>query len=234
MQFRLILAIETSGSRCEIAIGTDNSTASTWSAQGVRAHAENLAPLIKEAMGDLQISPQEITDVAVSAGPGSYTGLRIGVASAKGFAMAANARLVGVNTLQAIACESAASRGKASAARLMVTRHARETEHYVQCFELDAGVPVAASEPQVLLWSEIQQLCAEEPWQLCTDVDPLTGTRIADSSAVVQPTAKAVLELGIRRAKKNDHDDLYTFEPSYLKDFVGRKKKGTALDKLSF
>ncbi len=101
--FMLLLAIETSGDVCGLALA-DGETVLYHAALAVpRSHGAHLAPMIAEALDRAGAAPGDVRAVAVSAGPGSYTGLRIGVSTAKGLCVASGAALVAVPTLTAVA-----------------------------------------------------------------------------------------------------------------------------------
>jgi len=98
-----LLALETATNTCGAALLVDGSVVAEAHVHRPRVHARYLTPLVESVVERGDISMQELTAVAVSMGPGSYTGLRIGVSTAKGFAMATGAPLVGVPTLEALA-----------------------------------------------------------------------------------------------------------------------------------
>lgn len=98
-----LLALETATNTCGAALLADGSVVAEAHVHRPRVHARYLTPLAESVVERSDISMQELTAVAVSMGPGSYTGLRIGVSTAKGLAMATGAPLVGVPTLEALA-----------------------------------------------------------------------------------------------------------------------------------
>ena len=98
-----ILILETSGSICSVALASSIGVMDEINADEPNAHSELLTGFVKEIMLKNQVSWDEIKAVAVSGGPGSYTGLRIGASLAKGFCYARNIPLISVNTLRSIA-----------------------------------------------------------------------------------------------------------------------------------
>lgn len=98
-----LLALETATNTCGAALLVDGSVVAEAHVHRPRVHARYLTPLAESVVERGGIAMQELTAVAVSMGPGSYTGLRIGVSTAKGVAMATGASLVGVPTLEALA-----------------------------------------------------------------------------------------------------------------------------------
>ena len=99
----LILAIDTALSACQAALVRDGRPLAGSSEPMERGHQERLAPLVEALFAKAGIAPQEVDRVAVTLGPGSFTGLRVGIAFAKGFALGLGKPLIGVGTLQALA-----------------------------------------------------------------------------------------------------------------------------------
>ncbi|PEN14226.1 tRNA (adenosine(37)-N6)-threonylcarbamoyltransferase complex dimerization subunit type 1 TsaB [Longibacter salinarum] len=118
----VLLAIETATHTCGAAVCVDGNVVAENHMHRPRAHAQHLTPIIEDVLTRASVDHSEIDVVAVSKGPGSYTGLRIGVSTAKGWAEATGADLIGVPTLEALAAT--------------VTPHASEGE--VVCAALDA------------------------------------------------------------------------------------------------
>src|ERR687889_406427 len=100
----LILSIETSTSVCSVALHTDGELLANLELHQEYAHASKLAVLIKEALKCASTGLEKVSAVAVSSGPGSYTGLRIGTSLAKGLCYALDIPLLSVPTLQIMAC----------------------------------------------------------------------------------------------------------------------------------
>src|SRR6266702_3656731 len=100
-----ILAIDTALEACSVAVfDTEGSSrARSRSLPMARGHAEALMPLIATVMSDARTEFDELDRIAVTVGPGSFTGLRVGVAAARGIALAAGKPVVGLTTLSAIA-----------------------------------------------------------------------------------------------------------------------------------
>ena len=99
----MILSIETSTNVCSVALSNAGVTLKSEVLRGAASHASNLTPMIMRVMESASLSYSELDAVAVSSGPGSYTGLRIGVSTAKGIAYAAGKKLISVPTLSILA-----------------------------------------------------------------------------------------------------------------------------------
>jgi tRNA threonylcarbamoyladenosine biosynthesis protein TsaB len=106
-----ILALETATTNCSVAVMDGDQLLAELTLQVPRAHSTRLMPLIAQAMGDSGIAKLDLDAIAVGIGPGSFTGLRIGLATAKGLAYALSKPCVGVSTLKAMAYGTGAQMG---------------------------------------------------------------------------------------------------------------------------
>ncbi len=104
---KLLLAIETSGSVCGVCFGDDSGVIAEYSLYGKNLHDKMLSELIRRITTDFDKKIEDIGAVAVSAGPGSFTGLRIGASVAKALCYAGNPKLIAVPTLSALALSAA-------------------------------------------------------------------------------------------------------------------------------
>ena len=102
-EMAIILNIETATNICSVALAKDLTTLSLRESSEEKSHATLLTVFIKEILTSQKLRPADLDAVSVSKGPGSYTGLRIGVATAKGLSYGSNIPLIAVNTLQAMA-----------------------------------------------------------------------------------------------------------------------------------
>jgi tRNA threonylcarbamoyladenosine biosynthesis protein TsaB len=128
-----ILAIDTALEACSAAIlDTERGDlASSRSLSMVRGHAEALVPLIAAVMSEAHVDFTELDRIAVTVGPGSFTGLRVGVAAARGIALATGKPAVGVTTLAALAAPFLAANGSKAVLAVINARHGRV---YMQLF----------------------------------------------------------------------------------------------------
>lgn len=135
----IILALDTCLGACSVALAADDGAVLAHASEAMaRGHQERLAPMVERVLAEAGVSSGMVTRVAVTVGPGSFTGLRVGIAFAKGFAQALGAETVGVGVLEALAAEAD---GLVCAAI-----DARRDQVYLQVFE--DGVPLMA--PDVL------------------------------------------------------------------------------------
>jgi len=222
----LILSIETSTSSCSAALHKDGKTIAGRELHEPHLAASRLAVLIDEIIGEVGIEPGEVQAVAVSAGPGSYTGLRIGVATAKGFCYAMDIPIIAVNSLVLLAEQA---RGNASSGELLCPMiDARRMEVYSMLLDtnLKEVDPVAAriidetsykdwlSKKRVHFFGTGSDKCREA----------LRHPNANFISGIV-PSALAMGRLAESRFNAKQFEDTATFEPLYLKDFLIRKPK---------
>lgn len=106
-----ILALDTSGSAATAAVSTDGYMIGELTIRNGRTHSQKVIPMIESLLAMLDIKPADLNLLAVANGPGSFTGLRIGVVTMKAFAYALNIPLVGVPTLMALACTLGGTNG---------------------------------------------------------------------------------------------------------------------------
>ncbi|MBS4007530.1 MAG: tRNA (adenosine(37)-N6)-threonylcarbamoyltransferase complex dimerization subunit type 1 TsaB [Clostridium sp.] len=100
-----ILGIDTATLVCSVALVSEKTTLAEYTLQTRKTHSERLLPLIAAMLSDAGLTPDELDGVAVAAGPGSFTGLRIGMVTAKTLGQALNLPVVGISTLEALAAQ---------------------------------------------------------------------------------------------------------------------------------
>ena len=131
-----VLALDTATAACSVALWSDGAVLAQRFSTMARGHAEALMPMVEAVMAEAGLAFADLDLVATTVGPGTFTGLRVGLAAARGLALAAGLPIVGVTTLEALAHGTAPEqrRGRALAAAL----DARRGEVYLQAF--DAGL----------------------------------------------------------------------------------------------
>ncbi len=130
-----ILAIETATKVCSVAAAEEGELLGEFSLFVAQVHAERLVIMINNLLDNLRLSYRDLDAVAVSIGPGSFTGLRIGLSVAKGIALGQNTKLIAVPTLEAIAglLRDQVDFGK----KIVPMLHARSDEFYYSSFSLE-------------------------------------------------------------------------------------------------
>jgi tRNA threonylcarbamoyladenosine biosynthesis protein TsaB len=130
------LAIDTALENCSVGLDVDGVVTVRERTIG-RGHAEALMPLMAELFASVGVSPRALTGIAVSVGPGSFTGLRVGIAAARGLALVAKVPVIGVSTLQAQAFSATTDR-PALDRPILALLPARSDELFGQLFSKDA------------------------------------------------------------------------------------------------
>ncbi len=213
----LTLGIETATDVCAAALLDGEAVVFEASIRVPRSHGRRLAPLVEQAFAHVGRAPGDLGLVAVSAGPGSYTGLRIGMSLAKGLALATGARLAAVPTLDALA-------STAPDRPVVVVLPSRRGEVYAAVVgDADTARPVAA-----LVLSDADGWLPAGPLAVggpaadaLVDAAPGRDWRRLD----LVPTAVAVARLGRQRVGSGPGDDPATVEPSYLKPVAASRPR---------
>lgn len=214
----IILNIETATKNCSVALANDGKTiAYKEIAEQNFSHAEKLHVFIEELLSENQLQFSDLSAIAVSQGPGSYTGLRIGVSSAKGFCYAMNIPLIAVDTLQLLAKQIQIEDGiiiPMIDARRMEVFTAFYDNNYQQIRTTQAEIIDENSYHEI---SEKIHLVGDGTEKF---KNTLTHEKFVFHSDVIFPSAKEMGELSFDKYKKSDFVDVAYFEPYYLKDFV--------------
>jgi len=213
-----ILNIETATTNCSVALAKDGKTIlSKEMAEEGYSHAERLHVFIEEIIKESGITFQDISAIAVSQGPGSYTGLRIGVSAAKGLCFALDIPLIALDTLQVLASQAKVSNGL-----IIPMIDARRMEVYSAIFNSNFEKQRAV-EAEIITENSFEDLqqtlyfvgdCAQK----CTPV--LTKKNFIFLGDIKYPSAKEMSFLSFEKYKKDDFVDVAYFEPYYLKDFM--------------
>jgi tRNA threonylcarbamoyladenosine biosynthesis protein TsaB len=233
-----ILGIETALGLSEVAFLDESSTSSPWRLTDGELYSENAIKLIRMLLASRLVSPESLDGIAVSIGPGSFTGLRVGLSVAKGLAASADLPLVGVSTLDGLA-GSVIYGGLVEVGRVfLAVIEAKRGDYYCASYKNDEGVILQMSDPYVVSVQEILSASSARGGLLVTgngkdrleaqlkDVNAsvVPGLQIIEKSSSVSP-AFAVAILGIEKVRRQEFADLVSLEPSYLKDFVIHRVK---------
>jgi tRNA threonylcarbamoyl adenosine modification protein YeaZ len=164
----IVLAIDTSGSFCSVAL--HDGRAIHWChSSGEGDHFEQLPSLVRAVCADAQASIRQLTGVLVGVGPGSFTGIRIGMSFAKGLAWATRIPCVGVCSFLGAAASYAAP--GSFTGRITVVSDARRSELFYGVYEAAVGVVSVVSEPIILGVTEVIERAQEGGSHLCTQRD---------------------------------------------------------------
>jgi tRNA threonylcarbamoyladenosine biosynthesis protein TsaB len=225
----LILNIETSTPVCSVAISQDSKIIGIRESSRDKSHAAHLAPFIHEILEKNPIEKSNLDAVAVSRGPGSYTGLRIGVSTAKGITYALNKPLIAVDTLQAMTygvvkkLYRAVSRSFDPDTWLCPMIDARRMEvysaffdiHFKQRREINAEIIDTRSFQDIL--SRRKVLFFGTGAEKCKTVLKHPNASFIDHFF---PTAEYMVPFSEEKFHRQEFENTAYFEPFYLKDFI--------------
>lgn len=213
-----ILSIETATKNCSVALSLNGQTVlcKEISEDGY-SHAEKLHVFIEEILREAQISVSYLKAIAVSQGPGSYTGLRIGVSAAKGLCYSLNIPLIAIDTLETLAKQLKIEKGI-----ILPMIDARRMECYTAFFDHNYN-KMRAVESEII--TELSYENIEGEIHLLGDGAPkcesvLTDAKFIFHNELIFPSAKEMGAIAYEKYKKSDTVDVAYFEPFYLKDFM--------------
>lgn len=221
----IILNLETATTNCSVSIAEDGKLLllKEYNSEGY-SHSEKLHVFIKEALKEASLSFLELSAIAVSKGPGSYTGLRIGVSAAKGLCFSLDLPLVSIPTLESMAHQV---RWNGEGVVIPVL-DARRMEVYSLVFDSNYN-EVRETKAEIideLSFNEFIQkgkvLLVGSGAEKCKEI--LKNPDFSFDSSVV-PSAKEMCNLSFEKFQKSDFENVAYFEPYYLKDFILQKKK---------
>ena len=216
-----ILNIETATKNCSVALAKDGVTiAIKEMAEQGYSHAEYLHVYIEAVLQEASLTFKDLAAVAVSQGPGSYTGLRIGVSAAKGLCFSLDIPLLAIDTLAVLALQASVNDGL-----IVPMIDARRMEVYSAIFNANQE-KIRKVEAEIIDENSFSN--TNETIYLVGDCQEkiktvLTKDHFVFLAHVVFPSAKEMSSLSYEMFKNNDFVDVAYFEPYYLKDFLVTK-----------
>lgn len=224
-----ILGIDTSTDICGIALTEDRTLITEFRSNIKRAHAEKLIYAIDRVLSDVKLKPHEIDGIAVSIGPGSFTGLRIGLAAVKGLVLATNLPVVAVPSLDALVL-SARFWGQ----QICPLVKAQADEAYTALYHFKKSQLIRSSDYQLITIDSLHKLVDQKTLIINVGMknlkDAVTG-ELENLVEIAPPeysmtSGYNVAMLGFDRFNRGLAEDINTLEPFYLKDFKAKKKRG--------
>ncbi|KPJ77077.1 MAG: hypothetical protein AMJ54_09345 [Deltaproteobacteria bacterium SG8_13] len=216
----MVLAVDTATSSCSVAIADGDRLLSEITLVSGETHSRHLAALIETLVQTAGLSLERVEGFAVSQGPGSFTGLRIGISTVKGLAIAGNRPMVGISTLAALAWQVGPTDHT-----ICSMIDARRKEVYAALYHWSPDGPVQVTAEQVAT-PEAVLAAIEQPCVFIGSGAAAYRRRIeaaAGRRALFVPAgfhsirAAAVAILGARRLSAGDPDDVERFVPTYLR-----------------
>jgi tRNA threonylcarbamoyladenosine biosynthesis protein TsaB len=222
-----ILAIETATKLCSVGIAKNGVLVALIELNNDNyTHAENIHPFIVKALEEVGIQASSLSAISVSKGPGSYTGLRIGVSAAKGLSYALKIPLIGIETLDVLALAiQAECKNLTSESVICPVIDARRMEVFTRWYDQKLNpineVHAAIIEGETILnWNNQNMVLGGDGAMKLAETLP-NAIIIED----VMPSAKYQLALAYKAFQNSNFESIAYFEPYYLKDFVAGKPK---------
>lgn len=222
----LILGIETSTKACSTALYNDSTLlASRFQHQDAYIHAEKLNPLIEELFQESGKSIKNLDAVALSQGPGSYTGLRIGTSSSKGICYALNIPLISINTLKLMAKTVITSESEVLKNDLFIPLvDARRMEVYTAVFDAELNRVESTQAKIIDNYSFSEYLKQSRVFFFGDGMEKIKPFFSNHKNAFfidnIHPNAAKMGEFINEKWSRKEFEDLAYFEPFYLKDFI--------------
>ena len=217
----MILNIETATTNCSVSIAQEGLVVAFKEIAELNySHAEQLHVFIEEVLLEAAISLSDIKAIAVSKGPGSYTGLRIGVSAAKGLCYALNIPLIAIPTLKSLSLQCQPKAGEV----VLPMLDARRMEVYISAYD-HKGEELHPTEAKILEENSLSEWIASyskvyfigSGAQKAFEVHHQSNISVLDTL----PSAKEMAGLSFQKYVAKDFEDVAYFEPYYLKDFMG-------------
>lgn len=222
----LILNIDTSTSVCSVALARDGQTIALKENNEGLNHSVLLGVYVDEILQENRLDAEALDAIAVSMGPGSYTGLRIGVSLAKGLCFGASKPLIAVNTLQALA--RSVSENIQEAALYCPMIDARRMEVYTALFDCD-NKPVTDTKAEIIDENSFASVLAGNPVYFfgngSAKVKNILTSPNAHFLTNVETSAAHMPALAEGKFTAGAFEDVAYFEPFYLKDFIATTPK---------
>lgn len=226
----MILAIETATDVCGVAVVQNQIVIALRERAEKYVHSEKLLPMIDEALRDASISPKHIDAVAVSIGPGSFTGLRIGLSTAKGLALSLGKPVIAVPTLDALAYTFFRAKGKASASVVCPMIDAKRDEAFFCFYRIDAAGVSRQSEYAIAPKSKIVEMAPASTIFVGDGAKGMGVSREFDASKRFNPSlvcsAESVGLVAESAGVKLSPEELSSLEPLYLREFIATQPGG--------
>ncbi|MBN1154959.1 tRNA (adenosine(37)-N6)-threonylcarbamoyltransferase complex dimerization subunit type 1 TsaB [candidate division KSB1 bacterium] len=222
-----ILSIDTATDLCNVALINDSRMLVNYSADFKRAHAEKLITIVQTVLQHGQVALNELEGIALSIGPGSFTGLRISLAAAKGFCFANGTPIVGVNTLDSLAFNAILWKGM-----ICALIHAQAEEYYMGMYESDSKTITRVDDYKLIMIDDIAGLSDSERLFISPHAERIIKYMQEHEISLprfVDPESNhisglSIARLGLDRLNRGERDDPDLLQPFYLKDFKAKKK----------
>ncbi len=223
-----VLGIETSSAACSVGLVNDAGMHAERSLIESHIRSEKLLTLIQEICDDQKITLSQIDGVAVSIGPGSFTGLRIGLSTAKGLCYASGKPLIAVSTFESVAEAVFVSHPQTS--RVIVSVDAKQGDYYFGGYERTNGTCCEFLPVQIGSLTSALSNVDQETTIITDRIDEVK--KFTDKSGVIDNILSycrgdLIARIAIEKLKNGVKNAPENLEPMYLKDFIIRKREKT-------
>lgn len=221
----IILNLETATTNCSVSIAKEGRILAIKEHDTPNySHSEQLHVFIQEVLKEVNIDASELDAIAVSKGPGSYTGLRIGVSAAKGLCFALDIPLISIATLSSMAAQVISS----DIDYIIPVLDARRMEVYSAIFDNDKN-EVRATEAEIIEENSFSEYLEKGKVILVGSGAEKCKTMLSHANlsynTTIVPSANEMVQLSYKKFKAGEFEDVAYFEPYYLKDFMLQQKK---------
>lgn len=225
-----IILIETSTALCSVALAENGAVTAYRESSAAKAHASLTAVFVQEVLAERGVTLADCDAVCVSMGPGSYTGLRVGVSTAKGLCFGAGKPLLAVGTLDTLVAQaqfsSEETEAKVEYRYIVPMIDARRMEVYAAVFE--NGKQITETAPAIIDENSYAEYLEQGPVLFIGDGAGKCADVIKHPNAhfcQCHPKASSMLQPAIEAYRGQDFKDVAYFEPFYLKEFVATVSK---------
>jgi len=220
-----LLAIDTATDICGIALTEDNRLITEFRSNFKRAHAEKMIASIQKTLEDGGLALGDLDAIVFSNGPGSFTGLRIGLSVVKGFAFANQLPVIAINSLDALAYQALFWENQ-----ICPLIKAQADEAYTALYEAHGFALKQICDYRLITLNELSDYITQKTLVINSGMKHLEQFIHSDNITIAPeqmsyPGGLAVAQLGYIKFKNREFEDIDTLEPFYLKEFKVKKKK---------
>ena len=217
----VLLSIDTSTRVCSVALHQNGKLLACYELLTEKSHSGMLTSLVQDIVHQSGFTLSQVDAFVVAKGPGSYTGLRIGVSTAKGLCFGLDKPLIAINTLEAMAYQLKDFFSEEYLLCPMID--ARRMEVYSAVFDKKMDV-IQATEAKIIDENSFENLLNQRPIVFFGDGAAKCQAKLSHQNAIfpetlIYPSAKTVGYLALQSFEKGIFEDVITFEPFYLKEF---------------
>lgn len=222
-----ILSLETATATCSVALHHDEQLLAVQEFHLEKSHSSILHPLIRDMLQYCELNRQDLSAVAISMGPGSYTGLRIGTSAAKGLCFALDIPLIAVNTLEAMAFS--VQKFNLSKSLLCPMLDARRMEVYCQIWDAE-NREILKTQPVIVDEKSFADYLKDSKVSFFGNGSDKCRSLLGKSENAffiedIKPSAVSVGALALHKFRSKSFEDVAYFVPYYLKEFRTTKPK---------